>query len=94
MSAGYTSTAEQDQQRYIRSHEMDAHFRKPVGWFHNSRTRALLKSKGFPLPVWRGQYLRSAVEEWERRQSLPGLAANQGLNRPRPKKRGLFGRPA
>jgi DNA-binding transcriptional regulator YiaG len=94
MSAGYTSTAEQDHQRYIFAHEMDAHFRMPPGWFHHSRTRAILKTKGFPLAVLRGRYLRSAVEEWERRQSLPGLAANQALNRPPTRKHHRFGRPA
>lgn len=94
MSAAYTSTAEADKNRYIRACEMDAHFRREPGWFNRSATRAALKEKGFPVPVFRGSYLRSAVEEWERRQSLPGLAAHQGFDRTMKKKRRAFGRRA
>ena len=39
-------------------------FGKPDSWFGRDRVRKALYARGFPLPVYRGRWLRSAVEAW------------------------------
>ena len=51
-------------------------FGKPTLWFKRDRVRKALYARGFPLPVVRGRWLRSAVDAWfehEGRRCQPPL---------------------
>lgn len=43
-------------------------FGKPRGWFSRDRVRKALYARGFPQPVIRGRWLRTAVETWLERE--------------------------
>jgi hypothetical protein len=43
-------------------------FGKPATWFKRDRVRKTLYARGFPLPVVRGRWLRSAVDTWFERE--------------------------
>lgn len=53
-------------------------FGKPKDWFARDRVRKALYARGFPQPVIRGRWLRSAVQDWleqqGRRTKSHGLA--------------------
>lgn len=45
-----------------------AMFSKPEDWFARDRVRKALYSRGFPQPVIRGRWLRTAVQDWLEQQ--------------------------
>lgn len=50
-------------------------------WFSRDRVRKRLNAKGFPQPVERGRWLRTAVEAWLHRVGNQTLAAAPARNR-------------
>jgi hypothetical protein len=69
--SGYVAPAEPLQ--LIASPAIDKLFARKRGWFGRARVRKRLYAKGFPLPVERGRWLRSAVVAWIVAQgSVPG----------------------
>lgn len=43
-------------------------FGKPHGWFSRNRVRKALYARGFPQPIIRGRWLRTAIESWCERE--------------------------
>lgn len=68
---GYVSPAEPLQ--LIGSAAIDRLFDRTPGWFARDRVRKRLYGRGFPRPVEKGRWLRTAVVAWiEREGSIPG----------------------
>jgi hypothetical protein len=53
-------------------------FGKPANWFARDRVRKTLYSRGFPAPIIRGRWLRSAVDTWLEKQGT----RSQDLSKP------------
>jgi hypothetical protein len=53
-------------------------FGKPPGWFAKDRVRKALYLQGFPAPVIRGRWLRSAVDTWLEKQGTSKRPLHQG----------------
>ncbi len=53
-------------------------FGKPADWFSRDRVRKSLYARGFPRPIIRGRWLRSAIDTWLERQ---GTQTRVSLNR-------------
>jgi hypothetical protein len=47
---------------------ISALFAKPRTWFSRDRVRKSLYARGFPQPVIRGRWLRTAVQDWLEQQ--------------------------
>lgn len=47
---------------------VSAMFAKPKDWFSRDRVRKTLYARGFPKPVIRGRWLRTAVQDWLEQQ--------------------------
>lgn len=63
-----------ERSRLISSADVSAIFGKQRDWFGRHRNRKALERRGFPKPVIRGQWLRTAVEAWlEREGKRPAL---------------------
>jgi hypothetical protein len=43
-------------------------FGKPASWFKRDRVRKTLYARGFPLPIVRGRWLRTAIDAWFERE--------------------------
>jgi hypothetical protein len=54
--------------RLLDAAAIDGLFAKPAGWFARDRVRKALYARGFPQPVIRGRWLRSAVDTWLERE--------------------------
>jgi hypothetical protein len=52
----------------IDSRRVSAKFGKPSDWFGRNRERKKLYARGFPKPIIRGLWLRTAVEAWFERE--------------------------
>jgi hypothetical protein len=50
--------------RLISATDISKLFVKPEDWFSRDRVRKALYARGFPAPIIRGRWLRSAVETW------------------------------
>jgi hypothetical protein len=50
--------------RLLDAGRVSALFGKPTTWFGRDRVRKALYARGFPAPVIRGRWSRSAVESW------------------------------
>lgn len=56
-------------------------FGKPRGWLERDRTRKALYARGFPQPVIRGRWLRTAVEAWLERMGNRTNLRQSGTDR-------------
>ncbi len=65
---GVASYAKVGRSRLISSADISAIFGKPPTWFSRHRNRAPLEQRGFPKPIIRGRWLRTAVEAWLERE--------------------------
>lgn len=63
-----TSYAKVQRPRLIKAADISRMFGKPDNWFSRDRNRKALGLRGFPKPVIRGRWLRTAVEAWLERQ--------------------------
>ena len=54
--------------RLIDAARISSLFGKPANWFQRDRVRKSLYAHGFPAPVIRGRWLRTAVEAWLERR--------------------------
>lgn len=80
--SGYTQATTS---RLIDATEVGKLFGRGRHWFRNSRTRQRLNGKGFPQPVERGRWLRTAVESWiERMGTQPAAPAGRRSAEGRP----------
>lgn len=57
-----------EQPRLINAEDIATFFGKPASWFKRDRVRKALYARGFPLPIIRGRWLRSAVDAWLERE--------------------------
>lgn len=60
--------------RLIDATEVGELFGRGRHWFRKSRTRKRLYKNGFPLPVERARWLRTAVEAWLERMGTQRAA--------------------
>lgn len=63
--AGYADIVHK---QLVSSEEISAMFGEKPSWFGRDRVRKRLYARGFPRPVIRGRWLRSAVEAWLKRE--------------------------
>jgi predicted DNA-binding transcriptional regulator AlpA len=57
-----------EEPRLIDATRISNFFGMPDSWFKRDRVRKALYARGFPLPVFRGRWLRSAVDAWLERE--------------------------
>jgi predicted DNA-binding transcriptional regulator AlpA len=57
-----------ERSRLVSSPEISAMFGKETNWFGRHRNRKALEKRGFPNPIIRGRWLRTAVEAWMDRE--------------------------
>lgn len=67
--------------RLVDAAAVNAMFGKPAGWFSRDRTRKALYARGFPQPVIRGRWLRTAVEAWLERMGNRTNLRQSGTDR-------------
>lgn len=53
-------------------------FGKPADWFSRDRVRKALYARGFPRPVIRGRWLRSAIDSWLERKGTQTRVSPNG----------------
>ncbi|HEY2876066.1 MAG TPA: hypothetical protein VGJ56_29385 [Reyranella sp.] len=70
-NSGASGYARVQRSRLISSAEISRLFSKPDYWFSRDRNRKALGLRGFPRPVIRGRWLRTAVEAWLEREGHP-----------------------
>jgi hypothetical protein len=58
---GYTAV---ETPRLIDATHVALLFSKPPSWFKRDRVRKALYARGFPAPVIRGRWSRSAIDSW------------------------------
>jgi hypothetical protein len=65
MPDGYSPV---ERPKTVDSRGISAMFGKPPDWFSRNRVRKALYPKGFPRPIFRGLWSRSAVDAWFERE--------------------------
>ena len=65
MPDGYSSV---EPPKTLDARRISAMFGKPSDWFSRDRVRKALYARGFPRPIYRGLWSRSAVDAWFERE--------------------------
>jgi predicted DNA-binding transcriptional regulator AlpA len=68
---------EGEPRRLITAAEISAMCGKPSLWFCRHRVRIRFRERGFPEPIIRGRWLRSAVEAWLEQQGTRASQSSQ-----------------